>query len=140
ESDYSHRLLLRARNVWPRRRRATKKRDELASLHSTTSSAWASTIRVTERSRSAAGASIASLGPLHCAVRQADENRGHPPVLHEPDSFGQRETRHVAISRPILRQQIVGKSMPDCGLEGLSGQTASPVARVTEHLELGDPA
>src|SRR5206468_12695161 len=89
------------------------------------------------RARSAAGA---SLGPLHCAVRQADENRGHPPVLNEPDSFGQRETRRVAISRPILRQQIIGKSMPDRGLERLSSQPAPPVARVTEHWELRDPS
>jgi hypothetical protein len=41
---------------------------------------------------------------------------------------------------PILRQQIVGKSMPDYGLERLSSQPAPPVARVTEHLELRDPA
>ena len=33
EADYGHSALLCARDEWPRRRRATEKRDELASLH-----------------------------------------------------------------------------------------------------------
>src|SRR5262249_598903 len=42
-SDYRNCFLLRARRYWPRRR-AAEKRDELASLHSITSSARASTV------------------------------------------------------------------------------------------------
>src|SRR3984893_1598932 len=33
EDDHRHSALLRARGAWPPRRRATEKRDELASLH-----------------------------------------------------------------------------------------------------------
>src|SRR5262245_41781009 len=41
EPDHRHRRLLRARRERPRRRRAAEQRDELAALHSTTSSARA---------------------------------------------------------------------------------------------------
>src|SRR5438093_10242640 len=72
--------------------------------------------------------------------RSADENRGHPPVLNEPDTLGQRETRRIAISRPILREQVVGQSMADRGHERLGSQAAPAVARMTEHLQLRDVA
>jgi hypothetical protein len=81
-----------------------------------------------------------SPGSLHCVARQADENRSHPPILDEPDSLGQRETRRIAISRPILGQQVVDQSLADRGLERLSSQTAPPVAWMTEYLEVRDLA
>ena len=45
EADHRHRRLLRARRERPRRRRAAEQRDELAALHSITSSARASSGR-----------------------------------------------------------------------------------------------
>jgi hypothetical protein len=42
--DHRHRRLLRARRERPRGRRAAEKRDELAAVHSITSSARASTL------------------------------------------------------------------------------------------------
>ena len=44
ETDHRHRRLLRARRERPRRRRAAEQRDELAPLHSITSSARASSV------------------------------------------------------------------------------------------------
>jgi hypothetical protein len=52
--------------------------------------------------------------------------------------LGQRDARRIAISRSILRQQVVGQSVTDGSLEQLSGQPAPPVVRVTEYLELRD--
>src|SRR5206468_2971220 len=71
---------------------------------------------------------------------RSDENRSHPPVLDERGSLGESETRRIAISGPILGQQVVGQSHADRGLERLSSQTAPPVARMTEHLEVRDLA
>ena len=44
EPDHRHRRLLRARRERPRRRRAAEQRDELAAVHSITSSARASSV------------------------------------------------------------------------------------------------
>src|SRR5262249_15105522 len=49
EPDYRHRWLLCARRERPRRRRAAEERDELAALHSITSSARASSVGGTSR-------------------------------------------------------------------------------------------
>src|SRR5205807_5719091 len=49
EPDRRHRRLLRARRKRPRDRRAAKQRDELASFHSITSSARASSVGGTSR-------------------------------------------------------------------------------------------
>src|SRR5262249_16388946 len=49
EADDRHRGLLRARREWPRDRRAPKQRDELAPLHSMTSSARPSSVGGTVR-------------------------------------------------------------------------------------------
>ena len=51
DSNHWHRRLLRARRERPRRRRAAEQRDELAALHSITSSARASSIGGTSRPR-----------------------------------------------------------------------------------------
>ena len=52
--DHRHRRLLRARRQRPRGRRAAKQRDELASFHSITSSAMASSAGGNVRSRALA--------------------------------------------------------------------------------------
>src|SRR5262249_26091486 len=49
KSDHRHRRLLRARRERPRDGRAAEQRDELAALHSITSSAVASSVDGTER-------------------------------------------------------------------------------------------
>lgn len=36
--------------------------------------------------------------------------------------------------------RLSARVVPDCGLERLGSQPAPPVARVTEHLEVRDPA
>src|SRR5262249_27381906 len=49
DTDHRHRRLLRAHREGPRRRRAAEQRDELASLHSITSSARARSVGGTSR-------------------------------------------------------------------------------------------
>jgi hypothetical protein len=80
--DHRHRRLLRVRRKWPRNRGTVEQRDELAALHSTTSSAMASTPEGILRPNAFAVFARLRFGPTPAAWLWTFVCRGRPVLRH----------------------------------------------------------